>query len=90
MADIAMPRRAASRRLPALGPQLARQVRYHLTMLMRTPRALIAGLVLPGGLLALERGNAQHITMAAAAPKIAGLVAFSAVAIAFFTHADAW
>ncbi len=89
MADIAMPRRAASRRLPALGPQLARQVRYHLTMLMRTPRALIAGLVLPGGLLALERGNAQHITMAAAAPKIAGLVAFSAVAIAFFTHANA-
>jgi ABC-2 type transport system permease protein len=58
-------------------------------MLMRSPRALIAGLVLPAGFLALERGNAHHITMAAAAPKIAGLIAFSAVAISFFTHANA-
>ena len=47
----------------------------------------MAGLVLPGALLALERGSAQHITMAQAAPKIAGLVAFSAAAIALFTHA---
>ena len=54
---------------------------------MRNPRAIAAGLILPGALLALERGSAHHITMAQAAPRIAGLVAFSAAAIALFTHA---
>ena len=75
-------------RLPGPGPILASQLRYQLTLLGRNPRAIAAGLVLPGALLALERGNVQHITMAEAAPKIAGLVALSAVAIAFFTHAN--
>jgi ABC-2 type transport system permease protein len=75
-------------KLPGPGPILARQLRYQLTLLARNPRAIAAGLILPGALLALERGSAQHITMAQAAPKIAGLVAFSAVAIAFFTHAN--
>jgi ABC-2 type transport system permease protein len=89
MADIAVSRRAAPPRLPGLAGVLTAQVRYQLTMLMRNPRALLAGLVLPGMLLALERGKAQHtITMATAAPRIAGLVAFSAAAIAFFTHAS--
>jgi ABC-2 type transport system permease protein len=74
--------------LPNHGTVLTSQVRYQLTLLARNPRAIVAGLVLPGALLALERGSAQHITMAQAAPKIAGLVAFSAVAIAFFTHAN--
>jgi ABC-2 type transport system permease protein len=85
MAEIALP---ASRRLPGLGPVLATQVRYQLMMLIRNPRALVAGLVLPGALLALEAGKAQHVTMAAAAPRIAGLIAFSAAAIAYFTHAN--
>jgi ABC-2 type transport system permease protein len=76
-------------RLPGAVPVLATQVRYQLTLLIRNPRAFVAGLVLPGCLLALERGSTQHITMAQAAPKIAGLVAFSVVAIAFFTHANA-
>ncbi|HTX26693.1 MAG TPA: ABC transporter permease [Streptosporangiaceae bacterium] len=76
------------RRLPGLGPVLATQVRYSLTMLIRNPRALVAGLVLPGALLALQAGKAEHVTMAAAAPRIAGLIAFSAAAIAFFTHAN--
>lgn len=90
MADTAVSRRAVPQRIPGLAGILAAQVRYQLTMLMRSPRALIAGLVLPGMLLALERGNAQHtITMAAAAPRIAGLVAFSAAAIAFVMHANA-
>jgi ABC-2 type transport system permease protein len=75
-------------RLPGQGSILASQLRYQLLLLARNPRAIAAGLILPGALLALERGNAQHITMAQAAPKIAGLVAFSAVAIAFFTHAN--
>lgn len=73
--------------LPNSGAVLASQLRYQLTLLGRNPRAVAAGVVLPGALLALGRGNAQHITMAQAAPKIAGLVALSAVAIAFFTHA---
>ena len=76
------------RRLPGLGPVLASQLRYQVTILMRNPRALVAGLVLPGALLALERGSAQHITMAQAAPRTAGLIALSVVAIAFFTHAN--
>src|ERR1700689_5057289 len=75
-------------RLPGQGSILASQLRYQLILLARNPRAMAAGLILPGALLALERGNAQHITLAQAAPKIAGLVAFSAVAIAFFTHAN--
>jgi len=79
----------AARRLPALAPVLATQVRYQLTMLIRTPRALIAGLIMPGLLLALEAGKKEHVTMAAAAPRIAGLLAFSAVAVAFFIHANA-
>ena len=74
-------------RLPGAGSILASQLRYQLTLLGRNPRAIAAGLILPAALLALERGSAQHITMAQAAPKIAGLVAFSAVAVAFFTHA---
>ncbi len=77
-----------SRRLPRLGPVLITQVRYSLTMLIRNPRALVAGLVLPGALLALQAGRAQHVTMTAAAPRIAGLIAFSAAAIAFFTLAN--
>jgi ABC-2 type transport system permease protein len=73
--------------LPGHGSVLASQVRYQLTLLMRNPRAIAAGLILPGALLALQRGSAQHITLAQAAPRIAGLVAFSAAAIALFTHA---
>jgi ABC-2 type transport system permease protein len=88
MSEIALPV-PASRRLPGLGPVLATQVRYQLIMLVRNPRALMAGLILPGALLALQAGKAQHVTMAAAAPRIAGLLAFSAVAVAFFTHANA-
>ena len=66
---------------------LGSQIRYQLTLLMRNPRAIVAGLILPGVLLALQKGSAQHVTMAQAAPKIAGFVAFSVAAIALFTHA---
>ena len=66
-------------RLPGPGSVLASQIRYQLTLIMRNPRAITAGLILPGALLALEAGKAQHVTMAAAAPRIAGLIALSAV-----------
>lgn len=83
MSEITLPVRQ-----PGLGRVLASQIRYQLSLIVRNPRALAAGLILPGCLLALERGNAQHITMAQAAPKIAGLVALSVVAIAYFTYAN--
>jgi ABC-2 type transport system permease protein len=86
MSEIAL---RAPKRLPGLAPVLATQVRYQLIMLVRNPRAVMAGLVLPGLLLALQAGKAHHVTMAAAAPTIAGLLAFSAVAVAFFSHANA-
>jgi ABC-2 type transport system permease protein len=82
MSEITIPRR-----LPGPGRLLASQLRYQLTLIMRNPRAIAAGLILPGALLALEAGKAQHVTMAQAAPKIAGLIALSAAAIALFTHA---
>jgi ABC-2 type transport system permease protein len=93
MSEIVIPRSEAPPglalpvRLPGPGSVLASQLRYQMTLLLRNPRAIVAGLILPGALLALERGSAQHITMAQAAPRIAGLVAFSAAAIALFTHA---
>jgi ABC-2 type transport system permease protein len=94
MADIALRRvPGTSRRLPGPGPVLAAQLRYQLTLLMRNPRAMAAGLILPGALLALQLGKVQHLGstpagMAALAPHVAGLVVFSATAIAFFTHAN--
>jgi hypothetical protein len=39
-------------RLPGLGPVIGGQVRYQLTLMLRTPRTLLAGLILPGALLA--------------------------------------
>jgi hypothetical protein len=39
-------------RLPGIGPVIGGQVRYQLTLMMRTPRTLMAGLILPGALLA--------------------------------------
>jgi ABC-2 type transport system permease protein len=79
----------AARGLPGPGPVLASQIRYQLTLLVRNPRAMAAGLILPGCLLALEAGRNQHVTMAQAAPRIAGLVALSAVAVAYFSYANA-
>jgi ABC-2 type transport system permease protein len=94
MADIALRRvQGTFRRLPGPGPVLAAQLRYQLTLLMRNPRAMAAGLILPGALLALQLGKVQHLGstpagMAALAPHVAGLVVFSATAIALFTHAN--
>jgi ABC-2 type transport system permease protein len=93
MSEIVIPRSEAPPglalpvRLPGPGSVLASQVRYQMTLLLRNPRAIAAGLILPGALLALERGSTQHVTLAQAAPRIAGLVAFSVAAIALFTHA---
>jgi len=71
---------------------LRSQLRYQLILLSRNPRALITALVLPGMLLALQLGRAQHLGstqagMAVLAPQVAGLFVFGAAAIALMSHA---
>jgi ABC-2 type transport system permease protein len=59
--------------LPPIAPLLLRQVRYHLRLLIRNPRAMTTGMLLPALLLFL-RGSQGNADMAAAA--VAGLTAF--------------
>jgi ABC-2 type transport system permease protein len=79
-------------RLPGLMPVIGGQLRYQLTLLMRTPRTLMAGLILPGALLALQLGRVQHIGQGAAADvlaaRVAGLVVLGAMSVAYLTHAS--
>ena len=79
-------------RLPGLIPVIGGQLRYQLTLLMRTPRTLMAGLILPGALLALQLGRVQHIGHGAAADvlaaRVAGLVVLGAMSVAYLTHAS--
>src|ERR1700747_3172901 len=78
--------------LPGLVPVIGGQLRYQLTLLMRTPRTLMAGLILPGALLALQLGRVQHIGAGAAADllaaRVAGLVVLGAMSVAYLTHAS--
>jgi ABC-2 type transport system permease protein len=78
-------------RLPGLVPVIGGQLRYQLTLLLRTPRTLMAGLILPGALLALQLGRVQHIGQGAAADllaaRVAGLVVLGAMSVAYLTHA---
>jgi ABC-2 type transport system permease protein len=79
-------------RLPGLIPVIGGQLRYQLTLLLRTPRTLMAGLILPGALLALQLGRVQHIGQGAAADllaaRVAGLVVLGAMSVAYLTHAS--
>lgn len=79
--------------LPGLGPVLAGQVRYQVTLLLRTPRALLAGLILPGVLLALELGRVQHAggqttSGTRLAEVVGGLAVFGMLTITYLTHAN--
>ena len=69
-----------------------RQVRYQLTLMLRTPRTLMAGLILPGALLALQLGRVQHLGQGAAADvlaaRVAGLVVLGAMSVAYLSHAS--
>ena len=42
---------------------LAGQLRYQLTLLLRNPRTLMAGLILPGGLLALQARGVTFVKL---------------------------
>jgi ABC-2 type transport system permease protein len=79
-------------RLPWLGPVIGGQVRYQLTLMLRTPRTLLAGLILPGALLALQLGRVQHLGQGAAAgvlaARVAGLVVLGAMSVAYMSHAS--
>jgi len=71
---------------------LGDQVRYQLTLLLRNPRTLMAGLILPGALLALQLGRVEHLGQGAAAAvlaaRVAGLVVLGAMSVAYLTHAS--
>jgi ABC-2 type transport system permease protein len=79
-----------ARRLPGLGPVLGAQVRYQLTLLLRTPRTLVAGLILPGALLALQLGKVQHSGANAGtlAERVAGLVVLGTLSVAYLSYAS--
>jgi ABC-2 type transport system permease protein len=78
-------------RLPGTAQVVAGQVRYQVTLLLRNPRTVIAGVVLPGALLALQLGRVQHIGQGAAAEllvaRVAGLVVLGAMSVAYLTYA---
>ena len=74
------------------GTMVAGQVRYQLTLMLRTPRTLMAGLILPGALLALQLGRVQHLGQGAAADvlaaRVADLVVLGAMSVAYLSHAS--
>lgn len=79
-----------SERIPSLTPPtlprlLADQLAYHTRVLLRTPRAVIGGMLLPILLLLLRSGTA-HATHLEQVKLVAGLVAFGALSTAYITH----
>ena len=73
---------------PVLAPfstQLKGQFAYHLSVLLRTPRAVVGGALLPIMLLFL-RSDSGHSTALAQAQLVAGLAVFGAVSTAYITH----
>jgi ABC-2 type transport system permease protein len=70
--------------LPALPALLARQLHYQARLLLRTPRAVVGGVLLPVLLLALrdDGGPAQR------ARTVAGLAVLGLLSTAYITHAS--
>jgi ABC-2 type transport system permease protein len=73
---------AASPRLPSIGALLLAQVRYQLRLLLRSPRALGAGLAIPALLLLLSAPG--HAGVPAA--HLAGLAVLGVTTTAWVTH----
>jgi ABC-2 type transport system permease protein len=77
---------AAPGRLPGYGLLLAGQVQYQLRLLVRSPRALFAGILLPVLLLVLRQVGG-HTPAAQELAVVSGIAAFSVISTAFITHA---
>ena len=80
-----MSERTPSSRLPTLPRLLVDQLAYHTRLLLRTPRAVVGGMLLPI-LLLLLRGGTAHVTHLERVKLVAGLVAFGALSTAYITH----
>jgi ABC-2 type transport system permease protein len=78
--------------LPGTGTVLLSQVRYQLTLLARTPRALILALLLPGVMLSLEvtqgKQHGQAASPALVHAEVGGLIVFGTLSIAYVTYAS--
>lgn len=79
--------------LPGLGSVLAAQIRYQLTLLARTPRALVLALFLPAVMLSLEVTQGKHpgsqaVSTAQLNAEVSGLVVFGTLSIAYVTYAS--
>lgn len=72
--------------LPRPGTLLAGQLAYHAQVLLRTPRAVVGGLLLPIILLVM-RTDARHATGTARTSLVAGLAVFGVLSAAYVTHA---
>jgi len=71
--------------LPTLPGLLVDQLAYHTRVLLRTPRAVVGGMLLPI-LLLLTRSGSAHATHLEQVKLLAGLVAFGALSTAYITH----
>ncbi|HEX6523037.1 MAG TPA: ABC transporter permease [Streptosporangiaceae bacterium] len=85
MDNAARPEAQADPALPGFERILPAQFRYQMTLLIRTPRALIFGVLMPALLLALEVGR-RHPGTAALASAVGGLVVFGALSIAYLSY----
>jgi ABC-2 type transport system permease protein len=75
-------------RLPGLGTVLRAQVRYQLTLLTRTPRALVLALALPGIMLTVEVTQTKHqVSSSLLTAEVSGLIVFGTLSIAYVTYA---
>jgi ABC-2 type transport system permease protein len=87
MAELAertrVPARGDAGRLPGFAPLLAGQIRYQAVLLLRSPRAMWAGVLLPVMLLVLT--NIQHA--AVTAPALASRAVLGVTLTAYLTHA---
>lgn len=79
---------AAESRLPATLPLVARHTAYHARLLLRSPRALFGGVLLPVLLLVMREANTQH-GAARGSAFVAGLAVMGAISTAYVTHTAA-
>jgi ABC-2 type transport system permease protein len=80
-----MPEHTPSLVLPTLPALLADQLAYHTRVLLRTPRAVVGGMLLPILLLLLRSGTADT-THLEQVKLLAGLIGFGALSTAYITH----